>query len=210
MNVGTPHHKYPPLPSLRSLGLSDPSETLKKLSGDRLPKMGKFRFQLFADWITEHFKPCRVADIGGGKGLLSYFLRKNGFDPVVIDPVYQELPEKIRDVHTREIYRFKSENKIKHICAPFDKDLIECNLAASFDLFIALHAHGCNLNILLLCKKFSKQFAILPCCVIDEPEVPPQGMHWIKWLGEYAMDQEIDFSYFKLNFKGQSIGLCSA
>jgi len=38
----------------------------------RKPK--KFRFQVFADWIVAHYAPCRVADIGGGKGLLTYLL----------------------------------------------------------------------------------------------------------------------------------------
>src|SRR6202022_2949143 len=43
------------------------------------PKMGKFRFQLLSAWIPEHFQPCRVADIGGGKGLLAYLLQKEGW-----------------------------------------------------------------------------------------------------------------------------------
>src|SRR3954462_11360000 len=40
-------------------------------------RMKKFRFQLFHEWLVAELAPCRVADIGGGKGLLAYLLRQS-------------------------------------------------------------------------------------------------------------------------------------
>ena len=47
----------------------------------------KFRFQLLQDWLTARYKPCKVLDVGGGKGLLSLLLRELGWQATVIDPV---------------------------------------------------------------------------------------------------------------------------
>jgi hypothetical protein len=71
-------HRYPPPPSLEELGLTPPGRAGRRRSGDDLPKMKKFRFQLLAAWITGHFPPCVVADVGGGKGLLAHLLGQAG------------------------------------------------------------------------------------------------------------------------------------
>ena len=96
-----PSHKYLAPPSLESLGLVDPDQPKRRLSGDALPKMKKFRFQLLERWIAANFPPCRVADVGGGKGLLAYLLERSKFESVVIDPEPQELPPRYRDVFTK-------------------------------------------------------------------------------------------------------------
>jgi hypothetical protein len=66
-----------------------------------LPKMKKFRFQLLHAWLTERFTPCRVADVGGGKGLMAYLLQRSGFDATVVDPISQTLPGKYKDLAKR-------------------------------------------------------------------------------------------------------------
>ena len=63
-----------------------------------LVRMKKFRFQLLSQWLIEHYDPCRAADVGGGKGLLTYLLRQNGWDAAVIDPFDQPLPDKYKDI----------------------------------------------------------------------------------------------------------------
>ena len=203
-NPPSPSHKYPPLPSLASLGLAPSDEKQSRLAGTELTKMGKFRFQLFADWIAANFKPCRVADVGGGKGLLSYFLNQHKFAATVIDPFEQALPDKIKDIHTGERLRFTAKDQPPRISIDFNE-----NLQEKFDLFVALHAHGCNISIINLCASSGKKFAVLPCCVIAEPLTPPIGINWFTWLSNYAQNQGIDIGYFKLNFKGQNIGLFS-
>ena len=71
--------------------LSDTSKT---------PRMKKFRSQLLHQWLVQNLAPCKVADIGGGKGLLSYLLIQSGWDAVVIDPFEQTLPVKFKDIAT--------------------------------------------------------------------------------------------------------------
>jgi len=36
--------------------------------------MKKFRFELLRDWIVANFPKCSVADIGDGKGMLTYIM----------------------------------------------------------------------------------------------------------------------------------------
>ena len=76
--------QHPPAPthprSLEEMGLVDPATAGQRRSGGDLPKMKKFRFQLLSDWIADNFTPCRVADVGGGKGMLAYLLERQGFD----------------------------------------------------------------------------------------------------------------------------------
>jgi hypothetical protein len=70
-----------------------------------------------------------------------------------------------------------------------------------------MHAHGCNMRIIDAAQMYGCQFVLLPCCVIDEPAIPPAGTHWFLWLSEYAQKLAFDIQYFKLNFKGQNVGL---
>src|SRR5512139_945886 len=51
----------------------------------RIPRLKRFRFQLLHHWLVTTFAPCRAADIGGGKGLLSYLLNQDGWHATLID-----------------------------------------------------------------------------------------------------------------------------
>jgi len=197
-------HRYPSLPPLESLGLVDPRASGKRLSGDDLPKLDRFRFQLFAEWIAEHFPPGRVADIGGGKGLLAWLLRQRGFDVAVIDPNDQPLPSKYRDLRTGTRIRIAPTEVVTRIARPFDE-----SMAAEFDLLLGLHAHGSNIAAIDAAARYGKDFAILPCCVIDEPLTPPRGVNWFTWLAQHAETRGFAVGYFRLNFRGQNIGMYS-
>ncbi len=192
-------HKYPSLPSLGDLGLTPKPA---RLSGENLPKMGKFRFQLLADWIASNLQPCRVADVGGGKGLLAYFLNSKGFDAEVIDPVFQTLPERVRDCHSKEKIRFTATDEPRHLSEPFSVALAE-----QYELMVALHAHGSNLAMIEAAAKYKRACVLLPCCVIDEPLAPPVGENWFRWLSGKAEAAGLQVEYFSLNFKGQNLGM---
>src|SRR5436190_117862 len=89
-------HESDPITDDILAGSRELSRVLEPLAFRRqeLVKMKKFRFQLLNRWMIEHLEPCRVADIGGGKGLLTYLLRQSGWPATVIDPVPQALPTK--------------------------------------------------------------------------------------------------------------------
>jgi hypothetical protein len=195
-------HRYPQPPSLVELGLVAPEEHPgARRSGEELPRLKRFRFQLLARWIRETFPPCRVADIGGGKGLLSYLLRRDGYDAVVIDPLRQELPDRYRDIDSGERVRIPPDATVPRITASY-----QARLGERFDLLVALHAHGTNLAVLDTVARAGSSGVVLPCCVIEEPEVPPRDQNWFMWLVERAAALGLDPRLFYLNFHGQNVG----
>lgn len=165
------------------------------------PRMGKFRFQLLATWITEHFEPGRVADIGGGKGLLAYLLQKQGWAATVIDPEYQTLPDKYKDLTTQTRVRLAPIENVPHINEKFVPAL-----AMNFDVLVGMHAHGCNVAIINAAAEYKRSFVLFPCCIIDEPIHPLPGVHWLQCLADYAIQRGFKVHPFRLNFSGQNIG----
>ena len=168
------------------------------------PRMKKFRFQLLHLWLTQNYPPCRVADIGGGKGFLAYLLQTSGWEAVVIDPVAQSLPEKYKDLTLNRRVKIPPEARVPTITQPF-----EPHLANGFDLLVGMHAHACNVKIIDAAKAYGTGFVLLPCCIIDEPLLPPPGVHWLECLADYAIQQGLSVRPFQLNFRGQNIGFQS-
>ena len=194
-------HKYPPLPTLMELGLSATALLEHGPQSSRLKRMGKFRFQLLADWIASTFEPCRVGDIGGGKGLLALLLTQAKFEAVVVDPQHQELPLKYKDIHSSQRVQLSGKEQVKRRST----DFLPAH-AEDFDLLVGLHAHGSNINIIEGAALHQKSFVLLPCCIVGEPAVPPPNLSWFTWLANHARLKGFEISYFALNFKGQNIG----
>ena len=168
-----------------------------------LRKVKKYRFQLLRQWIVGQFKPCRVADIGGGKGLLTLLLNQSGFQSVVIDPYKQALPTKYKDL-TKQKFKISEEQSVSRIDAVFEKEM-----AKDFDLLIGLHAHGSNMKIIEAAAEHKKNFILMPCCVIDEPITPQPNINWLDSLEEYANKLGLKTERFELNFRGQNKGFYS-
>lgn len=201
MIIPANNHKYCRAPTPAELGLIDVSEAGRRQSGQQLKRMKKFRFQLLAEWIIAKFAPCRTADVGGGKGILAFLLRQAGFDAVVIDPFQQQLPQKFRNFNCSTRIKLSDLQDPPRIVQQFRPEQ-----ALDFDLLVAMHAHGCNMALIDVAAKYNKSLVLLPCCVIDEPAVPPVGQNWFIWLSEYATSQGLAVNYFYLNFKGQNVG----
>jgi hypothetical protein len=142
-----------------------------------------------------------VADVGGGKGLLTYLLREDGYDAVVIDPLQQPLPGRYKDVASGERVRIPAGASVPRITAPYRPGLGE-----RFDLLVALHAHGTNLAVLDTAARAGSSCVVMPCCVIEEPAVPPRERDWFMWLLERAAGLGLDPQLFHLNFSGQNVG----
>lgn len=163
-------------------------------------KNSKFRFQLLAEFIISNYSPCKVADIGGGKGLLTYFLREAGFESWVIDPYYQDLPNRFRDMNNKKIKLFPKDcRNIYRLSKPFQEED-----AKDFDLLVGLHAHGSNIYIINAAEKYNKRFLILPCCVVDEPIEKRSNINWFDSLYDYSLRANFEAKQAKINFKGQN------
>ncbi|MCI0579405.1 MAG: hypothetical protein L0332_34325 [Chloroflexi bacterium] len=187
-----------PLPKINTL-LTHSTEDNRKT-----PRMKTFRFQLLHQWLIHNIKPCRVADIGGGKGLLTYLLRESGWDATVIDPENQALLHKHKDIITGKRAIIPFEANVPRIDGQF-----EPSMAENFDLLIGLHAHGCNIKIIDAATKYNTGFLLLPCCIIDEPLYPVRGISWVESLADYAIQKGHLIDPLRLNFKGQNIGFYS-
>lgn len=161
----------------------------------------KFRFQLLQMWLTERYKPAKVLDVGGGKGLLSFLLNKNGWKATVVDPAVTDYLTKYKDLETDKRVLLKDDEieNFKRIVGVFKDEM-----AKDYDLLIGLHAHGSNLQIINAAKRYHKDFLLLPCCVIDEPLVKKPDVDWLGSLIDYAKGKDFDVKKDVLNFKGQN------
>src|SRR3989304_952398 len=113
----------------------------------------KFRFQLLHKWLIERYSPCKILDVGGGKGLLSYLLSKSGWEATVVDPVEDVWLSKYKDIETNKQIKL-AEGEIEGVSrvkAIFDEGMVR-----EFDLIIGLHAHGSNMQIIDACAKYKK------------------------------------------------------
>jgi hypothetical protein len=163
--------------------------------------MKKFRFQLLAGWIAERFPPCTVADVGGGKGLLTLLLCQAGFRAEVVDPVSQPLPARYRDLRSGRRVRLGDGAAVPRRPVAFGPQL-----GRRYDLLVALHAHGANLAVLETAAAAGSSCVVLPCCVVDEPAAPGPGQNWFLWLAGQARDLGLAPEFFALNFRGQHLG----
>lgn len=167
-----------------------------------LRQMKKFRFQLLHQWMLAHLQPGRVADVGGGKGLLTYLLCQSGWPATVIDPIPQALPTKFKDLTSHKQIHLAATETVPRLTQNF-----EPAMARDFDILVALHAHGCNIQLIETAAQYDRRFIILPCCIIHEPIYPPLGVHWLQCVVDYATRAGFRVQPFRLNFKGQNIGL---
>jgi hypothetical protein len=195
-------HRYPPPPSPAELGLPPPGAAGgRRRSGADLPKPKRFRFQLLAGWIAESFPPCTVADVGGGKGLLTWLLNEAGFRAEVVDPVDQPLPSRYRDLASGQRVRLDGDDRV-----PRRRTRFGPALGRRYDLLVALHAHGSNLAVLDTVAQADNSCVVLPCCVVEEPSAPPPGQNWFLWLADHARGLGLEPEFFSLNFSGQHLG----
>jgi hypothetical protein len=127
---------------------------------------------------------------------------QSGWQGTVIDPVHQGLPTKYKDMETNRQVRIAETETVPRLDHPFAPEM-----ARDFDLLVAMHAHGCNIQMIDAAAEYGRDVILLPCCIIDEPLRPPAGTHWLQCVADYARQKGFLIEPFRLNFKGQNIGL---
>lgn len=151
--------------------------------------------------MVNNFEPCRVADVGGGKGLLSHMLNESGWDAEVIDPLYQQLPHKYKTLDKKRV-KLQDRESVTRQTRKFTPEIVK-----EFDWIVGLHLHGANMAIIKACREYGKDFLLLPCCVIDEPIEKRPGVNWRESLVEYAQGFGMEVKKVQFNFKGKNIGI---
>jgi hypothetical protein len=121
----------------------------------------------------------------------------------VIDPINQELPDKYKDIATGQRVKIGPHEKVRRISRPFAKEM-----GREFDLLIGMHAHGCNAKMMDAAAEYGCGYVLFPCCVIEEPFFPVRGVSWLESVTSYGVEGGRPLHHFRLNFKGQNIGLC--
>jgi hypothetical protein len=147
------------------------------------------RFKAISDLICRNFKPCKVADVAGGGGMLSFELAQKGFDCTVIDPRKTDLPKEYRLKHRRGHKTFKRERK-----------LFTRGDAIDYDLIIGLHPDGATKEICI--SSLTKPVFIVPCC-----------NHWegttgdmVRVVDKFLTRNNVAYRMVSLPIRGQHIG----
>lgn len=168
----------------------------------RYPK--KFRFHVLYNFIKRNYNPCRVLDVGGGKGILSFLLNQSGFESIVVDPVHQLLPDKFRKSLDKSDGRYLLRNGGKDSVERIT-DIFRPEMVKGFDLIVGLHAHGCMYHTIEQSAIHDKNFILVPCCIVDEPIEKPYGVNWDAYVSRLAKESIPDSKETKLNIMGNSL-----
>ena len=116
--------------------------------------------------------------------------------------MHQALPDQYKDLRDDRQIHIDPSATVPRMDRPFSQEM-----AADFDLLIALHAHGCNIAGIDAAAEYGRRVILLPCCIIGEPLIPAPGVHWLQCVADYAKGRGFAITPFELNFKGQNIGL---
>jgi hypothetical protein len=132
------------------------------------------RSKEFAIFLVENFgidklKSGPVLDVAGGKGLVSYFLSLiYGIECILIDPRGSILPKKYQKSLSKK--NVSIEEKKTFFDSEFDEELIKKS-----SLIFGMHPDEATEDIVKLSLKYSKSFAIVPCCVF--PNLFPRKLN---------------------------------
>ena len=136
------------------------------------------RFQVVADFVITQFgKRVRyIADVAGGKGVLTRMLNKKNLDCELIDP------------------RQKSVKGIKHRREPFLPEMTDY-----YDLLIGLHPDGALRD--LGEAALTRPVVMIPCCNFWDQHRRGQK-ELLAAIKNFYQDNDVRYQEIVLNFKG--------
>lgn len=132
----------------------------------------------FADFLHTTFPQSRcVADVAGGHGELSFWLKEFGHESVVIEPRDSRLPPKLARELRKRAVRTGVVTTISRIAARIeDVDL------AGFDLVAGLHPDQATEPAIRAALAAGLDFAVVPCCVFAADESCYTRAEWLDYL----------------------------
>lgn len=142
------------------------------------------RFVVFARFLREAFpEAARIADVGGGRGLLSIELGELGFTPTIVDPrLTTNLPHRVRKALRKEALRTGRVRRLRRLHARVeDVDLSE------FDIIAGLHPDQATEPIVRRAVEARKPFAVVPCCVMPLDGIGRSYDEWVAYLAGLAV-----------------------
>ena len=142
------------------------------------------RFHIFAEFIHYSFPDAStVADVGGGRGILSFLLNEFVKHSTIIDPrpatfprwIHRRLRKKARRTGTVSIIERVHQN-------------VESVDLSRFDLTVALHPDEATEPTLRYAIKHNINLAIVPCCVFPLDGYKRSVPEWMNYLLSIAPD----------------------
>jgi|ETNmetMinimDraft_23_1059889.scaffolds.fasta_scaffold03299_3 hypothetical protein len=142
------------------------------------------RFPAFANFIHETYPHAKtVADVGGGHGNLSYYLRELGHDATIIDTHEAHLPRKLQRALRKQSVKQGRLIEIPRVVGKVqDVDL------RPFDIIVGLHPDDATEHAVREAIKLGKDFAIVPCCVFPIDGVKRTQENWRDYLASLSTD----------------------
>ncbi len=143
------------------------------------------RFIVFAEWIEKQFSLYRhknVADIAGGQGTLSIWLKRIGYNTTLYE---------LRKKTNKKVKKIKQDVSTLHF-EPYQ-----------YNLIVGLHPDKATWHIIRLAKESKCPFAIVPCCV-EPPKGKKPYKNWMKWLNYEAHSMGFNTYVTQLNFRGKN------
>lgn len=156
------------------------------------------RFKVFADFIERNWPQAqRVADIGGGSGLLSLELSKRGYLPTVFEPAKHNKQAAMRHAASKQEIPLGGPHEIERKRLII-RNTADCHeLMEGYDLLVGLHPDEATEIIVRLGLGLRKPFAVVPCCVmpIDGRDmVEAEWIDYLRKLGSGVRSTRLDCS----------------
>ena len=136
----------------------------------------KRRFDLFAQFLVEHFSGERVFDIAGGMGRLNESLTRLGRRATTFDVRH------------------------KHLNVSYAERIFTLDEPCEADLVVGMHPDGATRIILEYAEKHRIPFAVVPCCSDNGMPYNP----WMRHLTALGQEKGFAVGEYTLPMQGRA------
>lgn len=136
------------------------------------------RFPKFASFIADKWsRGTEVADIAGGRGNLTFYLRQLGYASTIIDVRETHLPGRLRRALRKESRKTGRNVALQKVVGCVEQVDLQ-----GFDLLAGLHPDQATEHVIRRAMALEKDFAVVPCCVFPIDGVKRSKDAWFEYL----------------------------